>query len=198
MRQHGFGDGRSQPAASPAFRSAPYAQPVESRLGRAGVLGRSRPQPGGAGRRPDRGARRDGATESPRWCRCWRPTRPMRPPSGRPFGRPARDAGKSRRAIASFERTLVSGQTRFDRWVEGDEALTADERAGFRPFTGKGQCGNCHSGWAFTDYAFHDIGLSGDDRGRGAVLRLRRQSMRSRRRACARSAARRRTCMTAR
>jgi cytochrome c peroxidase len=31
---------------------------------------------------------------------------------------------------------------------------------------------NCHSGFAFTDYAFHDIGLPGDDRGRGAVLRL--------------------------
>ena len=77
------------------------------------------------------------------------------------------------KAIATFERTLVSPPTRFDRWIEGDEkALTAQEVAGFRLFTGKGQCSNCHSGWAFTDYAFHDIGLAGEDRGRGAVLRL--------------------------
>jgi cytochrome c peroxidase len=50
--------------------------------------------------------------------------------------------------------------------------LTANEIAGFRLFTGKAQCAKCHSGFAFTDYAFHDIGLPGDDRGRGAVLRL--------------------------
>jgi cytochrome c peroxidase len=77
------------------------------------------------------------------------------------------------RAIATYERTLVSPRTRFDRWIEGEErALTADEVAGFRLFTGKARCSNCHSGWAFTDYAFHDIGLAGEDRGRGAVLRL--------------------------
>ena len=77
------------------------------------------------------------------------------------------------RAVAVFERTLVSPRTRFDRWIDGDEkALHPDEIVGFRLFTGKAQCSNCHSGWAFTDYAFHDIGLPGDDRGRGAVLRL--------------------------
>src|SRR5262249_28623939 len=67
------------------------------------------------------------------------------------------------KAVATFERTLVSRRTRFDRWVDGDDkALAADEVAGFRLFTGKAQCSNCHSGWAFTDYAFHDIGLPGD------------------------------------
>ena len=77
------------------------------------------------------------------------------------------------RAIATFERTLVSPRTRFDRWIDGDEkALTAREIDGFRLFTGKAQCSNCHSGWAFTDSAFHDIGLPSEDRGRGAVLRL--------------------------
>jgi cytochrome c peroxidase len=76
-------------------------------------------------------------------------------------------------ALATYERTLVSPPTRFDRWVEGDAAaLSASEIAGFRLFTGKAGCSNCHSGFAFTDYAFHDIGLPGEDRGRGAVLRL--------------------------
>ena len=77
------------------------------------------------------------------------------------------------KALATFERTLVSPPTRFDRWIDGDaHALSADEIAGFHLFAGKAKCSNCHSGWAFTDSAFHDIGLPSEDRGRGAVLRL--------------------------
>ena len=86
---------------------------------------------------------------------------------------PKVDASNLAKAIATYERTFVSPDTRFDRWIAGDEqALTASEIAGFRLFTGKAQCVKCHSGFTFTDYAFHDIGLPGDDRGRGAVLRL--------------------------
>jgi cytochrome c peroxidase len=78
-----------------------------------------------------------------------------------------------KKAIATYERTLVSPQTRFDRWIAGeDKALSRREVDGFLLFAGKAGCANCHSGWAFTDYAFHDIGLPSDDRGRGAVLRL--------------------------
>jgi cytochrome c peroxidase len=77
------------------------------------------------------------------------------------------------KAIATYERTLVTPPTRFDRWVEGDDqALTAQEVEGFRLFTGKAGCANCHSGFAFTDGNFYDIGLPDADRGRGAVLRL--------------------------
>lgn len=76
------------------------------------------------------------------------------------------------KAIATFVRTLVSPVTRFDRWIEGKGSLRAGEIEGFRIFTGKAGCSNCHSGFAFTDYAFHDIGLPDDDRGRGAILRL--------------------------
>jgi cytochrome c peroxidase len=87
--------------------------------------------------------------------------------------RPAVTEENLKKALATYVRTLVSPDTRFDRWVAGEEgALDAQEIAGFRLFTGKAGCANCHSGWAFTDYAFHDIGLPGDDRGRGAVLRL--------------------------
>jgi cytochrome c peroxidase len=86
---------------------------------------------------------------------------------------PKVDAVNLAKAIATFERTFVSPQTRFDRWVAGEQgALGESEVAGFRLFTGKAGCAKCHSGFAFTDYAFHDIGLPGDDRGRGAVLRL--------------------------
>src|SRR5262245_10615598 len=77
------------------------------------------------------------------------------------------------KALATYERTFVSPPTRFDRWIDGDpQALTTGEIAGLRLFTGKAGCVKCHSGFAFTDYAFHDIGLPSDDRGRGAVLRL--------------------------
>src|SRR5882757_591183 len=86
---------------------------------------------------------------------------------------PRVDAANLAKAIATYERTFVSPSTRFDRWIDGDaQALSKNEIAGFRLFTGKAQCMNCHSGFAFTDDAFHDIGLPGDDRGRGAVLRL--------------------------
>ena len=77
-------------------------------------------------------------------------------------------------SIAAFEQTLISPKTRFDAWVEGDDtALDADEKAGFDLFNGKAQCASCHSGWRFTDEAFHDIGLpDAGDLGRGKTLNL--------------------------
>ena len=73
-------------------------------------------------------------------------------------------------AIAAYERSLMSGLSRFDRWVEGDEAaLSASESEGFDLFVGKAGCVACHGGWRLTDDAFHDIGLPGGDPGRGAV-----------------------------
>jgi cytochrome c peroxidase len=73
-------------------------------------------------------------------------------------------------ALVAYERSLVSPLTRFDHWVAGDEeALLPDELAGFRLFVGRAGCVGCHSGWRFTDDRFHDIGLPGDDAGRGAI-----------------------------
>ena len=64
----------------------------------------------------------------------------------------------------------ISPPTRFDAWIAGDAAaLSAAEIRGFRLFTGKAGCVLCHVGWRFTDDRFHDIGLPGDDPGRGAV-----------------------------
>jgi cytochrome c peroxidase len=78
------------------------------------------------------------------------------------------------KALAAFERSLISPDTKFDRWIAGDAAaLDTDEQAGFKLFTGKAECAACHSGWRFTDEAFHDIGLPDTgDRGRGAILKL--------------------------
>lgn len=78
------------------------------------------------------------------------------------------------KALAAYERTLVSPVTRFDRWVEGDEtALTPYEKKGFNLFAGRAGCARCHSGWRFTDEAYHDIGLpDATDKGRGPVAGL--------------------------
>ncbi|MFO1147401.1 MAG: cytochrome c peroxidase [Alsobacter sp.] len=82
-------------------------------------------------------------------------------------------AGQVLRALAAWERTLVSPPTRFDRFAEGDPvALDVRERAGFGLFLGKAGCVSCHSGWAFTDRAYHDVGLPGTDPGRAAIIGL--------------------------
>lgn len=73
-------------------------------------------------------------------------------------------------ALAAYERSLISPQTAFDAWVEGDDsALNEQEKAGFRIFVGKGGCVSCHGGWRMTDDGFHDIGLETDDPGRSIV-----------------------------
>jgi len=86
---------------------------------------------------------------------------------------PAVTADNITKALATYVRTLVSPPTRFDRWIAGEvTALTPQEVEGFRLFTGRAGCSNCHAGWDFSDQAFYDIGLPGEDRGRGAVLKL--------------------------
>jgi cytochrome c peroxidase len=75
------------------------------------------------------------------------------------------------KAIAVFERGIVSGPAPFDRWIEGDEnAIDEPAKRGFDLFNTKAGCGQCHAGWNFTDDGFHDIGAAGADIGRGAVL----------------------------
>ena len=75
------------------------------------------------------------------------------------------------RAIATYERTVISGRAPFDAWIEGDERAISDAaKRGFTLFNEKAQCNKCHSGWNFTDDSFHDIGLASPDIGRGKFL----------------------------
>src|SRR5579863_1061411 len=49
------------------------------------------------------------------------------------------------KAIATFERSVVSGQAPFDRWVAGDEsAISPSAKRGFALFTGRAGCSECH------------------------------------------------------
>ncbi|MGD0635497.1 MAG: cytochrome c peroxidase [Beijerinckiaceae bacterium] len=72
-------------------------------------------------------------------------------------------------AMATFERSIASKTAPFDRWIEGDEsAMPEAAKRGFALFSGKAKCTECHSGWAFTDGSFHDIGVAKEDEpGRG-------------------------------
>jgi len=70
------------------------------------------------------------------------------------------DANTVKKAIASYERTVVSNKSDFDAWVKGDKsAMTAQQVKGFKLFVGKAKCADCHSEPNFTDYGFHNIGL---------------------------------------
>jgi cytochrome c peroxidase len=75
------------------------------------------------------------------------------------------------KALAIFERKIVSGQAPFDRWIEGDDGAISDEaKHGFVLFNTKANCTACHAGWNFSDGSFHDTGLPDQDPGRGKFL----------------------------
>jgi cytochrome c peroxidase len=71
-------------------------------------------------------------------------------------------------AIAEFERTLITPNSAFDRYLTGEaDALTADQKQGYELFTDYG-CTNCHVGAALGGQSFEKMGLEGDyigDRG---------------------------------
>jgi cytochrome c peroxidase len=67
-------------------------------------------------------------------------------------------------AIAAFERTVVTTDSKFDRYARGDhQALTPLERKGLEIFNGKGHCTSCHWGPYFSDGRFHNLGVPAKD-----------------------------------
>ncbi|MGE3807722.1 MAG: cytochrome c peroxidase, partial [Gemmataceae bacterium] len=83
-------------------------------------------------------------------------------------------AGNIAKAIAAFERTLVSGNTPFDRYQQGNKsALSPAAERGRELFFNKAHCSACHVGPVLSDSAFHNIGVGIDgkepDVGRQAV-----------------------------
>ena len=72
------------------------------------------------------------------------------------------------RAIAAFERELVTRNSPYDLYVEGDDnALTDDEKAGLILFHTKANCASCHSGPNFTDSSFRVQGVEQIGPGQG-------------------------------
>ncbi|MES2149166.1 MAG: cytochrome c peroxidase [Pseudomonadota bacterium] len=65
------------------------------------------------------------------------------------------------KAIASFERSLVSHNTPFDRWLAGDaKAMSTAQLRGLALFVGKASCAQCHAAPHFSDGGFYNIGLA--------------------------------------
>ncbi|HUV03704.1 MAG TPA: cytochrome c peroxidase [Armatimonadota bacterium] len=64
------------------------------------------------------------------------------------------------KAIASFERTVVTGDSPYDEYIQGDRsAMSEAAMRGMHLFSGKGHCNVCHSGPAFSDSRFHNLGV---------------------------------------
>jgi cytochrome c peroxidase len=64
-------------------------------------------------------------------------------------------------ALASYVRSILSGNSPYDRFVNGDRsALSSVEQEGLRIFRGKGNCTACHIGPNLTDEQFHNTGIA--------------------------------------
>ncbi|MFZ6050889.1 cytochrome-c peroxidase [Halocola ammonii] len=78
------------------------------------------------------------------------------------YGRDSLDAWVITRALASFQRILISGNSRYDQFEHQGRSyvLTKEEKRGMKLFfSEKTQCGSCHAGFNFSDGNFHNIGL---------------------------------------
>ena len=65
------------------------------------------------------------------------------------------------RALASYVRSILSGDSPFDRFVNGERsALTLEQQAGLQIFRGKGNCIACHAGPNLSDEQLHNTGVA--------------------------------------
>lgn len=75
------------------------------------------------------------------------------------FGKNA-DAYGITRALAAFERTMISGNSKYDQFKNRKATLTENERIGMDLFfSEKAGCSDCHSGFLFTDFSMVNVGL---------------------------------------
>lgn len=76
------------------------------------------------------------------------------------------------RALAAFQRTLVTQASPFDRYLEGDDdAISKQAKRGLELFEGDAGCIRCHHGPLLSDGKFYRIGASWGDRGRGLITK---------------------------
>ena len=90
------------------------------------------------------------------------------------FGSPATKANIAR-ALAAFQRTLISRNSPFDRFLAGDSSALSEEAShGWELFKGAAGCIRCHNGPNLSDGKFYRLGTSFTDQGRGAVTGQKR------------------------
>jgi cytochrome c peroxidase len=79
------------------------------------------------------------------------------------FGHPIVEQDVSH-ALASYVRTILSGNSRYDRYVNGEmDLLTEQEKQGLEVFRGKGNCTDCHLGPNLSDEKFRNTGIAWRD-----------------------------------
>jgi cytochrome c peroxidase len=79
------------------------------------------------------------------------------------FGSPEVTMTRIAQAIATYERTVVAGNSPFDRYTAGDkDAMSAEAVRGMTLFNGKANCKTCHAGFNFTDEQYHNLGVGMD------------------------------------
>ncbi|MBI1762950.1 MAG: c-type cytochrome [Acidobacteria bacterium] len=82
------------------------------------------------------------------------------------------------RALASFERSIMSGNSPYDRFTQlkDSSAMSESAQRGYHLFLGKANCASCHVGFNFTDESYHNLGLGVNakkpDLGRYAISKL--------------------------
>ena len=85
------------------------------------------------------------------------------------------------RALAAYQRTLVTGLSAYDRYLLGDDAaLSADAKRGLALFQGEARCIECHHGPLLSDGKFYRLGGSQIDEGRAKVTGQREDRYRFR------------------
>jgi len=92
------------------------------------------------------------------------------------FGEDKIDIDRIGMSIATYERTVVSGDSAYDLYVGGNkDALSERAVRGLALFNGKGNCSTCHAGFNFTDESYQNIGVGMNnaepDPGRFAVTK---------------------------
>lgn len=76
------------------------------------------------------------------------------------FGDETIDIERVAQAIAAFERTVLTGNSPYDKWLAGDKkAMSASAARGHDLFHGKANCAICHDGFNFSDSDFHNLGV---------------------------------------
>lgn len=91
------------------------------------------------------------------------------------------------KAIATFERILVTDDSQYDKYLRGENsALTETEKKGLLLFFGKAGCDNCHSGPMLSDFNFHAMGVPdnplhpvGTDTGKDGLYKFRTPTLRN-------------------
>jgi cytochrome c peroxidase len=99
-----------------------------------------------------------------------------RPLFAKAFGNEEINIDRVAQAIASFERTVLSGNAPYDRYKAGNRAAMNESQVrGMKVFFDKAQCDRCHEGSNFTLNAYANIGIGTDkpepDVGRFAVTK---------------------------